>query len=537
MATTVASPGMLTPDAHAAVLADQIQRQNSIYEMIGTNADAQAAAIEKAGYVSSSGVTAAAIETQQLAKLKAEQEIGNIRKATNWDTLAIEIGQDLGMLASKQRQQTVKLEQDKQVSLFDDPISAIINAFTIPWDEQALSATEERANVLKARMDAVNSHIQTSAKTAMETQQTITTAVIADTSARLAQIAAAQAAGARIEAGKTNAAAVQAAMISSAAQSQVYMQKVKLENDEETRKLQREAASRATQLFNRQMQEYKDKEQSRRIELGLINLALSSEGAPAIDEMGFERLKFGKGSAVQALREKGFLLSINEKVTDGDTVPERLAYRDLIGITPTSKVQADLIKMQREAFVEAGEKTVNRNPQQIAQNATLFFNERLKIYHNSINPQDQSNPYIAPAYGTLNTTPAVGQNPLWKKYILPTITNENARLPVDATRIFDAATKAIEAGDADINSAAAFVTGVFNKSVELNNVTHRLYKLTGSDQISYNTKVDVGTLGMNRLRVNTVDITDVKNKLAVIVSKAAFNKSLVDSPELMYGVR
>jgi hypothetical protein len=508
----------ITPNQYGQQAADATTMMDAIQQSIVSEYENVQSLAAKPGFVGNTGKTALQIQTELQARLQTQQQMGRIAQATNFDELAITLGQDLAAMASEQRALTNKIKEDSAVSLFDDPLTALGNAFTLPWDQQALEGITQKIDVTTKAMNAVNNHVQQSAVTAKTIEQSVTQAGIDSVSAAVATEAERQAVSARIEALKTNAHGVQQVMQMRGHELDAYLKQKQLEDSDEARTFRREQHSQQKKVFDLQMKKYEDEQQAETRQMALINNALVADGRNPIDAVRFKQMRATSQKLLDSLMDKGLQLEMNKKMTHGETIPERLAYQNATAYAPKTPQQEAVIDMQKEAYKQTVEKSVTKDKGVLASEAEKLFVASFKAGQKNIK---EGSPFAAPAYSVLSQS-AIGQDPLWVKYIAPSITEANAQSSVDPQRVVAAMTTALMNREVTINQASEFISRIYKQSVAINNEVSQFEKVTGGlAQKEYGAAIPLtGTVGIEaaliggRSKINLIDPVQVTNHLA-----------------------
>lgn len=488
----MAAPNFLTPAQYGAKAAEASAATQAIYDTIATKRDFVAGEVEARGYVSAQGKTAMQIQTEQIGELQAQNKKQQVAEAADWDRLSIVLGQDLAGYAERQRAVSAKIAEDSAVSIFDDPLTALANAFTLPWDQQELAGIKSGIQITSDAMNAVNSHVQASAQTADAIKTRVTEASIADTTARLAHEANIQAADARIAALKSGADGVTAVMNMDHQQLNAYMNQKSLENQAEHLKMAKESHARTKEQFDLQMEKYKDEQQAEKVQMQMINLARLEDGMAPLDITGLKRYKATSAKLLDKWLERGVLLAGDKKakVMHGETIPERFEYQTATGWTPKTEAQRTIMEMQFAALKSATEGG-SKDKAVIATSADKIFRDDVKNKLANIKTSDQTNPFVAQSYSTIGDS-AVGKTTLWQKFIAPTVSEANAKQPVDPQRVVTVMADAVMKREVAPAVAAAFISDIYKRSAALNNELNKMYKISGIEQTSYNTRISVG---------------------------------------------
>ncbi len=122
----------------------------------------------------------------------------------------------------------------------------------------------------------------------------------------------------------------------------------------------------------------------------------------------------------------------------------------------------------------------------------------------NIKTNDQSNPFIAPSYTTIANS-AIAKDPLWAKYIVPSISNANANLPVDPQRVLDSLTDGVLKKEINPITAGDFMARIFQQSIAINNQVNQFKKIANYTQNSYSTKLQTFGTGLGSKPLNIAD--------------------------------
>lgn len=479
---------MLSPQEAAVRQAERQVDAEQFLELVRQQSEKLIEASNAPQIIPGTGKTAGMLMQESQAQLETQNRVQKIAAATDWDNLAVTLGQDIAQLAHQQRAITSKIAKDSSVSFFDDPLTAIANAFTLPWDEQALAGVEKKLETTTRMANAAHNHVQQSASTADKIKTAITQENLAEQATALEAYQTRLAANARIEAAKTGADAIKQAMDMDGRALNIYMQAKSLAHSEEQMEMARSREERQMQLLDKQMKEVKAKEDSEAELLRYANMARTDAGMNQLDVKRFEIYKRTSAEYLDSLVRKG--LEIEgigaDKVTFGSTIEDRFKYTNIIGWKPKTDQQMSIMLMQRDA-----DKTVPpsvTDKKQRAVEANGVFNKQFRSAQDDIR---EGSAFSAPSLEVYSRT-ATANNPIWQKYIAPTITEENKNTPMTPQYIRKVIGQAVVDKTVTSSQAAEFATEVFNRAMEINNTTHEFNKIAGQEQTKYGVRMPIG---------------------------------------------
>jgi PIN domain nuclease of toxin-antitoxin system len=504
------SPQQLAVKAQEAKLALEAQAQF----IRDASQDMVTASESRSQFIPGTQETPVTLLAKQNAALESQQKKQEIKKATDFDRLSIVLGQDLAAMANEQRAITQKIKEDSSVSLFDDPLLALANAFTLPWDEQALRGVTTKIDTTRKAMESINTHVQNSAKTVDATEEAITAAGVADTSTAIETLFKMKSADARIKAAQLNGQAIEQILRLDGVAADAYMKSRQMADMEENRRLRADQAARQNKIFDAQMQKITDEKESEAIMLRLANSALRAEGKNTLDISRFKLYKATSAAFLDTLVRKGMDLEINgrENFSHGATIDERFAYQQTLNWQPDpNKPQQEKVMLwqleARNAAVVGTAGTGKEKSKAAGQNAEVAFGTRWKTEQQNIS---EGSPFRAPAYEVFaKHSPQIVSNPIWQKYIAPTLTSETAlKQAVNEKVVLDAAVQAVLNKEMNSADAAAFVKSVFTTSVNLNNRLFEFKKIADREQTAYGVRLKAGNMFSGK-SYNLIDETEV----------------------------
>ena len=370
------SPEQLAREAQTA----QLEKRAIWVTAFESSTKAAEAAASESNFIPGTSETPATLLAKQHAKLDSQRQKQKIGEATNFDELSILLGQDLAKLAAQQRELTTKIQEDSAVSLFDDPLLALANAFTLPWDIQARQGVLQKIETTKTAMGAVNSHIQQSSQTIDSLEQAITAEGIAQTSEAVKNMFIRKSAEAQVESAKLRSTAIDDVLKMSSLQADAYVKRISLDrqardearqirNDAKNDARQERVESRQERVESRQEAEHKsrmkaadyqlskiaDEREADATKFKLANDALLAEGKNPLNVTSYKTFKGQNAVYLDQLVNRGLQIMVSgrDQYSHGETIVERQVWRDTINYTPTLPQQETVLDMQLEALNQA----------------------------------------------------------------------------------------------------------------------------------------------------------------------------------------
>ena len=480
--------GMMSPQQAAFRQAEGQLKVESLLETITAESQKIADLAQGPAIVQGSGgKTTGMILQEQQAKLEAQTKVQKIAEATDWENLAVLLGQDIAALAHQQRAVTAKIVKDSSVSFFDDPLTALANAFTLPWDEQALEGITTKLETTTKMANAAHAHVQQSAVTADRIKTEVTQATLAEQATALENYQQTVAAQARLDAAKTGAYAVKESLAMDKDALNIYLQEVQLRHSEEQMAMARRREERQMEIAERQLNEIKDKEEAETERLRFINNALIADGKNPLDIKRFNLYKQTSAEMLDILTRKGMELEVNgvKNYTYGNTIEDRFKYVNTVGFRPKSDQQTAVFLMQNDVAAKIPPNITDKN--QRAAEANKLFTIEFKEGQRNIK---EGSPFSAPAFEVYSAS-KLAQDPIWQKYIAPTLTPESAKSPVTPDFIRKTVAQAVLDKTVTSAQAAEFAKAVFTQAVHMNNTVHDFRKIAGMEQERYGVRMKI----------------------------------------------
>ena len=510
-------------DAETAL---QIQE---LYRVIGTNAAEQAAAVQKGTY-GKSGESLAVLKFQDEQQAIADTIKANAAATAGFSpdkSAGIQniLIQDITETGLKMRNVADKLAADKAVSIFDDPLAALANAFTIPWTEQELEGlAKKQANSFKTLND-VNSGLTNIASTAEALKGKVGAAgVAANAEARAADM---ERMSLQIKSAGLKDGIEALKFVRDADERQLNHIRIATEfyNNQRTQaradahlELAKKQDVRESEAAAERLKENKAREGDREVirnaenQMFLYaNRARQQDGLLPYASVGEMKTKINQTPAVRAMLEAEIdrgrrLLTPGFAPTDsfGTSVAGKLDYIRGHGIEPRTPQEIIYAK----TLLEAERRIGVAKAKGADFDGVEFIRQEVKKWEN-YKTGDASNPNAPVSYETLLNDPILRQNPLFMKVIAPTITDGNKKLAAEPNQVFASIATAMIADPKSVNpdQAARLMKFIYDKSTELNNKNSQMYKWLSTTPTKLTAELHIGIDPRAKLGADVVTAT------------------------------
>ena len=464
----------------------------------GRNTAAQADAA-RAGTIDREFNTPDSILFQDNEQLKADsfkqqalaEAVGSTDGSVNVMNILI---QDIRNTGMKMRDVTAKLAADKSVSLFEDPLTAIANAFTIPWTEQELEGLATSQSAARKTLNELTASVTNVAAAAEAGKAKVSVATIADRQRAIARDQERQAL--QIEAAGIKDGIVHLKEVQQA--DQQTLERVRLAtafyNDirvqaradehlrlaKESHALQVEEAverarARGEKEVEKQIQERADLEM-----FNLANLARKNDGLAPYGSVGELKSKLTttakQRAEIEDFVERGRRLADPRTAgtySFGPTATRAMQYL-VENQPPITRQQQPFIDVLRDAAAEEKKFIDSKG----TMGSQTFARDYVKTHYENYKPGDGSNPNAPVTYEALMADPVLSRNPIFQKVIVPKITDGNRKTSAEPDQVFAMLTAASIENPAAVNPAAAsaLIKYIYDKSTELNNKNTQIKK-------------------------------------------------------------
>lgn len=478
------------------------------------------------------GESELSFQQKNLAKLEAQNTVQKIAAAGNWEQLQVMLSADIAGLATKQLQLQDKIAKDSSVSLFEDPLGAIMNGFTLPWDKQALNEVSSQIDIRNKLQQNANIQLQSAAQTANLVSTAVTTASIASQSEGLANEFLAKAAKARLQGLAIGADRIKAISEMDATQlannTQIYNIRDREQQQAEERAWRAEQRAQyraATAKANKD-------EAMLNVLADNVNAALREEGRTPIDiEEAKLMMKMGgkRGETMFELAERGFLLKTGgaDKYVHGDNILDGSNFRNKIQYVPGSPAEKQ-VTLTVQAALEKAYAEGAKTPEAVLARAAPTYRATFDKWQDNVAVGDPKlNPLQPVNYTTLERNalakPNSAEAVAWRKVIAPTLVTPEARAAaVDPQVFFDKLAAAAAAKEIKVSQAEALLGTYANSSISYNNETLKLRKLTGIPQTRFGVSLEIPSMArtlLNALPSSRTDLAAGGSLLGAAASK------------------
>jgi hypothetical protein len=274
-----------------------------------------------------------------------------------------------------------------------------------------------------------------------------------------------------------------------------YVKRIQLVQSEEQLALNRAQEARQMQILELDLEEKRAKKEDKLAadnqELEYINAALKDAGKGQLSDIpSMKQLKGTSAKWADALLRRGMELGAG-KTSFGNTIEERNHNMSLVGWRPDPKLpaQTTIVEMQANAWQEASATGVTKEG--LSKEANKRFDTTFKDGQKNIK---EGSAFKAPSYSTFmsHDKSSIANDPLWQKYVAPTLNATTAAMPVSEQFILDTLAGALDKGEITLGVASAFSKKVFDTAVTLNNVVNGFDKIAGLRQERYGSRLEVG---------------------------------------------
>lgn len=469
----------------AELVSQQMELMNTIgTEMAAINADKKAIAM--GGQL----VSPEMVRLQNVERLQTEARKRGLAAAAGFNSdLSADIQaillNDLRENALKTRVTAAKLEKDKSVSLFEDPGLAILNAFTIPWDEQELQGLSSQREQLNSSLHNITAGVTNAAAAAHAIEAKITEASALEEQNLIAGELERQKKLGNIEVLKHNLDGVKLAMESKGRTFQRLVAYDEWQNREENRAFLRMQRQEAIEISREKDKQIADERAARQRMMELANLALAEAEKPQFrtPEELFSKLLTAKDKQLlESLVDKGRILedqTLRHTYRHGETVQETVAHWDSVGFNPQATDKKTLVGIVRQAAADAA--AAQKEGRAVA--AEKLVQDKITELE-YVKKDDGTNPLRAITFGTmLNQAEVQSQRafPILKEMV----TEGNAELSAHPSIVFPVLANAVIEKKISHDDAARLMNAMYKASATVVNADTKLSALTGMKQTRF----------------------------------------------------
>jgi len=479
-----------------AAAAKQTQQITDLYQQAGNVMDDITSLAPHT--LLSNGKTVDQMRLELTGQLEAQNKVRRIAHNMNWEGAMNAAAADFAVSSEKERQLRATLEKQASVSLFDNPLEAIINEFKMPWTKQALDATHARVEADSNTIAKANNMLQSSAKSASELATTIDEATIKDATEAAANSLAMKAKLMQYKALSSQADSIKAIMSANNARlnGMLDVQKTML-------------SVQQSQLLTEQRQMLIDEKKQKKEEqdatnadfIHSVNVARGHEGLPLLtkdQEQSFiHQWRHGSKAQRSVLDDwyiRGSMADATGEYKQGTTLQQAEGFRKTNGLAPANDAQREIVDAVKESMAAASKADINpkTQPSQFDQAARQHFSGYMKQWQKNIVPGGNS-PFQPLPYDTVAKMDDVKNNPAFQTVLKPMLEADPsmATKQVDMQQVSDVLVKAIQDKKVTAHEAALLMNSMALGTVHINNsrITRLPQLAYGFHQDSYNVKL------------------------------------------------
>jgi hypothetical protein len=357
--------------------------------------------------------------TELAGRMAAEEKNAAALQSLDYDALLADMAAESANLKRQAFQQAQKIREDQSVSLFTDPLQALINQFTLPWDRQALQGTIQSAKIADETINALNKQATETARTHDMTKQTLSIDAIASAvTASQAEINV-KAEEYRVKSLAANANNVAHAMAANKEQLELWHKTTQEKRLEEDQEMRRKEHGRRMELLGLEHKDRAQKEKIWETQLSLVEMAVKDAGGVFNREHWEIRQNDPLFKEMMEIGLRLAQIKPGDKPTDGFDPIERQKKDKLFNRLPATQQEKRLKELEYDAIQEAIKLNNGKAPD--PRKAEQIFQEKALALQKDIREGDDTNPFRGVTYGVIADQEFVKNHPLWNKYIAPTV--------------------------------------------------------------------------------------------------------------------
>jgi hypothetical protein len=459
---------------------------------------------EDARTLGNSTDTPLTVRSRALETLNAENQVNNLAVEAGFNQdMAIDIRaimlRDIRDTGLQMREVSNKLAADKAVSLFDDPLLAVMNAFTIPWTEQELEGLAQTQANRKKTLDDITSGVTASAQAQNAIKKTLTLDAINDQTKALEGMVANQKRKLSVDLLTNNVAGIKFAMDADHKQLTMAAELNKYLNDERNYSLHLKSVNAQMEQRDWMLEERENEKKAFTDRLAFVNTALRRNGTPEIATIYDLKSKMqtteGK-KIIDDLTDKGRVLAdprYAATYTHGD--PGNVAsyvkfWRD------TGTVVSDADKPLSNLMLESYQRSQSKEAKikGVEVTAEQYLNHEFTARFEVVKKDDGVNPNRAQTFTTMAERAARTTDPNFRRVfnaaIAPNISDSNKAVSAHPELIGPMVASAVEKGLVTPNDGAMFLADFYKASTQLATENSKVRELTGKAFTRFAAEVD-----------------------------------------------
>ena len=474
--------------------------------MYGAIGEMLSGMMEDSNTLGNSTDTPLTVRSRALEQYNAELQNNNIAVEAGFNQdMAIDIRaimlRDIRNSIDSREAASKKLAEDKAVSLFDDPLLAVMNAFTIPWTEQEVEGWNKKIVDKKHDLETINSGVTASAQAQNAIKKTLTLDAINDQTKALEGMVANQKRKLSVDLLNSNLAGIKFAMDADHKQLTMAAELNKYLNDERNYSLHLKSVNAQMEQRDWALEERMNEKKAFTDRLAFVNLALTRSGVPTISTIYDLKSKMqtteGK-KLIDDLTDKGRVLAdprYAATYTHGD--PGNVAsyvkfWRD------TGTVVSDADKPLSNLMLESYQKAQSKEAKVKGVEATAeqYLNHEFNARFEVVKKDDGVNPNRAQTFTTMADRAARTRDPAFRKVfdaaIAPNISDSNKAVSAHPELVGPMVASAVEKGLVSPNDGAMFLADFYKASTQLATENSKVRELTGKAFTRFAAEVDTG---------------------------------------------
>lgn len=438
------------------------------------------------------------LETEQQSQKLAVEAGFNPDMSIDIRAIMLRDIRDTGL---KMRDATQRLQDQKAVSLFDDPIEAVVNAFVIPWTEQEISGYQEQQAAARKTLDDITSGVTNSATAQKAIQSSVTTESIRGQYDALQGMIRNKQRAIGIDVLQNNTESIKFSMQADHTQLENVLALNRWMNEERNYAMLKAQKDIMLSDHKLRLQERTDRIAADKEFLGYVNTALTKNNLPVIasvDEMN-RRRQTAQGKALfDDLYDKGRVLTdprFNAAYTDGDTVAERVKFWQVTNKPVTNPDEREFAKLNIDAYNKSQSKEAKNSKGELV-TAEEYFNTKFNEKFGIIKKDDDTNPNRAQTFETManraNLTTDQNFKRIFAAVVAPNISTANKSVAAHPDLVAPMVVKAVENKVISPNDAAVFLADFYTASANIASVSAKTFEWNKRNFTNFKTEVPVG---------------------------------------------
>jgi hypothetical protein len=479
--------------------------------MYGAIGEMLSGMMEDSNTLGNSTDTPMTVRSRALEQYNAELQNNNIAiKAGFNQDMAIDIRaimlRDIHDIGLQMREVSNKLAADKAVSLFDDPLLAVMNAFTIPWTEQELEGLASTQANRKKTLDDSTSGVTASAQAQNAIKKTLTLDAINNQTKALEGMVANQKRKLSTDLLTNNVAGIKFAMDADHKQLTFAAELNKYLNDERNYSLHLKQANAVMEQRDWALEERVNEKKASEDRLKFVNLALDKNGVPTIASIYDLKAKMqtpeGK-KLVDDLTDKGRLLAdskLSPLYTDGDpgNIKSYIQHWERTGKPANTPESQEFVKLMYKAYNNGQTQKGKREGVELT--GEQYLAEKFAEKFNTVSKDDGANPNRAQTFTTMADRAARTTDPKFRQVfaiaVAPNISDSNKTVSAHPELVGPMVVDAVKAGKVSPNDAAMFLADFYTASTQIATEISKVREWTGKTFTGFSSEVTVsGTIG------------------------------------------